>query len=120
MGIKQTFKPEQIEAALRATAGIRSAAAAKLGCSPNTVTNYIRRYKSLQVAEAEILDINIDIAEGKLLTAIKRGDIRAVRFYLETKGAHRGYTKRTEVSGPNGSPVQTSTVAVYLPRERDE
>ena len=35
------FTVEQIAAALRESAGIRSGAALRLGCSPTTITNYV-------------------------------------------------------------------------------
>jgi hypothetical protein len=88
------FSPEIVEAALRASAGIRSAAAAKLGCSVSTISNYIARYARLRAVEAEIVEQNLDLAETKLLMAIREGRLPAVIFYLKTKGKGRGYTER--------------------------
>src|SRR5689334_3324767 len=102
MAMTEKFTVEQVEAALRASAGIRSAAAVKLSCAPSTITNYIERHPVLHEVEREILDQNLDLAETKLLTAIRDGNLTAVIFYLKTKGKARGYTERAEVTGADG------------------
>jgi hypothetical protein len=107
----ERFSVEQIEAALRASAGIRSAAAVKLGCSPTTIANYLERYPALREVEAEILDQNLDLAETKLLTAIRDGNLTAVIFYLKTKGKARGYTERAEVTGADGGPIDVTKLS---------
>ena len=107
----ERFTPEQIETALRASAGIRSAAAMKLGCAPSTITNYIDRHPSLRLVEAEIVNQNLDLAETKLLGAIRDGNLTAVIFYLKTKGKTRGYTERAEVTGPEGGPIDVTKLS---------
>ena len=96
----------QVAEALEQSAGIRSSAAAKLGCTLTTVSNYIERHKSLQDLEAEIVERHLDMAESKLLKAIQEGNLGAIIFYLKTKGKHRGYSERYQVEGPDGGPVQ--------------
>jgi hypothetical protein len=107
----ERFTPEQVEAALRVSAGIRSAAAVKLGCSPSTVSNYIARHPALREVEAEILDQNLDLAETKLLTAIRDGNLTAVIFFLKTKGKARGYTERAELTGADGGPIDVTKLS---------
>jgi hypothetical protein len=105
------FSLDQVEAALRASAGIRSAAAMKLGCSTRTISNYLDRYPELREVEADILEQNLDLAETKLLTAIRDGDLRAVIFYLKTKGKVRGYSERTELTTSEGEPIDVTKLS---------
>ncbi len=107
----EKFTPEQVEAALRASAGIRSAAAVKLGCATSTITNYIDRHTVLRAVDAEIVEQNLDLAETKLLTAIRDGNLTAVIFYLKTKGKARGYTERSEVTGVDGGPIDVTKLS---------
>lgn len=101
------FTVDQVEQALRAAAGIYTQAAVMLHCAPNTIANYVKRNKRLQRAYDEILDERLDLAETALLKAIGDSDVRAVIFYLKTKGKHRGYTERTEVTGKDGGAIST-------------
>lgn len=109
-GRRRRFLVADIEAALRSTAGIYSAAAAILAqkygtCSPNTVKNYIRRYPRLQAVEEDIAQQTLDLAETKLVQAIGDGNMTAIIFYLKTKGRQRGYIERRELGGPDGGPI---------------
>ena len=106
MAGKPRYTVAQVAEALEATAGIRAAAAKKLGCSRSTVANYIDRHKRLRDLEAEIVEGNLDVAEGQVLKAIHEGDLKAVIFYLKTKGKHRGYSERHQVEGTDGGPVE--------------
>lgn len=102
---KAKLKVGDVEAALRATAGIYSAAAEKLGCAPNTVKNYVERHKALRQVCEEVTERTLDLAESKLLKQINKDNLTAIIFYLKTKGKHRGYVERQENTGPNGGPV---------------
>ena len=108
MARKPRFTVARVAEALEAAAGIRSLAAKRLECSPATIKNYVDRHATLQTLEAEIIERNLDVAEGQVLTAIRAGNLTAVIFYLKTKGKHRGYTERREVEGRNGGPVEVA------------
>ena len=99
------FTVQQIAEALRESAGIRSAAARKLGCSPSTITNYVERHPDLSKTEADIVESNLDKAETQLLEAIASGNLTAIIFYLKCKGKHRGYMEGTQIEGSGGGPV---------------
>ncbi len=45
---------------------------------------------------------DIDSAETALKRQILDGNITAIIFYLKTKGKHRGYVERQELTGANG------------------
>jgi hypothetical protein len=101
---------KQVEQALRKTAGIMGAAAEQLGCSRPNVVQRVASSKKLQAVIADVKERTLDLAESKLVTAIKNGEMSEVRFYLKTQGKHRGYVERHESTGPNGGPLQVATV----------
>ena len=39
----------------------------------------------------------LDLAEDRLEQAVNRGDFRAIKYVLSTKGKSRGYTERAEI-----------------------
>ena len=83
-------------------------AADRLGCSHQTIYNYGERYTSVK-AEMEKQDgVVDDTAELKLIQAIYNGEAWAIKFRLATKGRHRGYVERTEVTGKDGEPIRVS------------
>lgn len=45
---------------------------------------------------------DVDSAETALKRQILDGNITAIIFYLKTKGKHRGYVERQELTGANG------------------
>ena len=50
----------------------------------------------------ELNEVQMDFVESKLLENIKNLDTSAIIFYLKTKGKHRGYIERTEITGKDG------------------
>lgn len=114
------FKVEQIAAALRRTAGLASAAAELLHCPHSTVRNYMKRHPSLAAIADETAEAMLDLSESKLYAAINAGTDWAVKFYLETKGKNRGYTRRTELTGPAGKPIEVKDAGSRLIAELDQ
>lgn len=106
VGGAERWTVEEVAAALRATGGIHTFAARRLGCAPNTIANYIRRYPELKQIEEEVTRTNLDIAESGLLLNIKAKDVPSIKFYLSTKGRERGYG-----GGKPGRPFKPETIA---------
>lgn len=52
----------------------------------------------------------VDLAQSNAVTALKNSDPKMTRFVLETLGKNHGYTKRSELSGPDGKPIETQEV----------
>jgi hypothetical protein len=90
------FTPRQVIEALERSAGIRSAAARQLRCSPSTITYYIDKCPQIAEACEEIREGIIDMAEGQLVSAVQNGNLTAVIFTLKTIGRERGYSERVE------------------------
>jgi hypothetical protein len=119
--VREKFKLQHVEAALRASHGIVVAAANRLeraygSCSPASVRNYVRRHPSLKKLIEEIVEQNLDLAEGKLLEGITAGNMTAIIFYLKTKGRERGYVERVGYVDGNDQPSDgPPTYVVVLP-----
>lgn len=93
-------------AALRKSKGGLYLAAEKLGVSAKTIRRYLKRWQEAREVLREERGKLLDKAEGKLLTAINKGDAWAVQFALKTIGRKRGYVERTEVTGAKGGAVK--------------
>jgi hypothetical protein len=122
---KPHFQVHQVAEALRRSAGVVSAAAQLLqqatgrGCQPQTVRTYLKRHPELAEEIQEAVEVNLDLAETKLLAAINNGNDWAVKFYLETKGKHRGYTRRQEIAGVASAPLVVTDARQWLTAELD-
>ena len=93
----QKYSAERVATALEESKGMVSVAAKKLGCHPDTVRNYARRYQSVSKALEEAREGMLDAAELALYGAVVRGEAWAVCFYLKTQGKSRGYVERQQV-----------------------
>ena len=68
---------------------------------------YERRYDNPKIDAAfiEAEEMTADVAENRLLDAIRSGNMKAVMFYLKTKGKKRGYVERQEMTGADGKAI---------------
>src|SRR5690242_9408875 len=80
----QRYTAAQVVAALERTRGLVSAAARSLGCDPDTVRNYAKRYPSVAQALYEERQRTLDVGEAALFTAVSNGEAWAVCFLLKT------------------------------------
>src|ERR671913_451964 len=104
------YTAEQMIDALAESMGMISPAARKLGCSRDTIRRYLAEYPEIAEAIEDANEEVNDIAELKLLDAIKRGEAWAICFRLKTKGKKRGYVEKAELTGTNGAPVKIKLV----------
>jgi hypothetical protein len=112
---KPLFSTAQFLAAIPNSGGIFTIIAQRVGCDRHTATRRIAENQTLRRAWEDECETVGDIAEDKLIDAIKGGDLGAIKFYLSTKAKKRGYSERTEVTGKNGA-ANTFTVQIV----RDE
>jgi len=117
---KQKYTVEHIIAALRETKGMVYLAADRVGCHADTILNYAKRYKSVQDEIDSQREKVVDIAELKLYQAIMDGNEGMVKYLLSTRGKKRGYTTGTEISGPDGKPIEVAIVKGYAQVSPDE
>lgn len=92
------LKIEEIEAALRESRGIMTAASEVLGVSRSTVSERVRRSERLRKVIDEQRETVGDICESKLFKQIKADNLTAIIFYLKTIGRDRGYIERQEMN----------------------
>ena len=111
----ERYTPEQVITALERSRGIISIAARALGCSGQTVRNYVARYPAVQEVLDEQRDYLLDITELALMTAVHRGEPWAIRLVLSTLGKERGYTTRVEAAGKGSTPLNAPII--YIPQE---
>jgi hypothetical protein len=121
------FTVAQIERALKSQAGIQTAAARALQaetgkpCSRELVAQAVHRSKRLQDACAAAREFTVDMAEQIMVEALQNKDIVAAKFYLETLGKGRGFSKRLEMTGKDGRPLEIGVPAqVAEARQRNE
>lgn len=105
---KEKFTQAEVIAALRKTRGLITLAADLLGCDPDTIQRYRKRYPKVDAAIKSYRKRRLDIAEMKLDEKIQAGDLKAITFFLARMGKGRGYTTMTkqEISGPNGKAIE--------------
>ena len=108
MAKTQQYTAQQVADALTQAKGFVSVAARNLGCTDQTVRNYMERYAVCRQAVLDARESMIDIAEGRLYQNINEGDNTAIIFFLKTQAKHRGYVERVqqEISGPDGDALQ--------------
>ncbi|MBS0233802.1 MAG: hypothetical protein JSR99_09975 [Proteobacteria bacterium] len=111
---RRKYKAGEIIAVLESCAGNKSLAASRLGCSRNTIDAYIARYPEICAALVEIRETFKDYAESQLKILVREKNPQAVFFTLRTVGRDRGYSERTEITGPGGLPIETKTVPAIL------
>lgn len=107
---------KQVAKALEATGGNVSEAARALGVHRTTVHRKIKSSETLQEIVTDARESLVDLAEGKIKSEIKKGNITAIIFTLKTQGKERGWVERHEVSGPDRGPIEITGLDTALKR----
>lgn len=99
---KTKANKEKLLEALGACRGVILRACNKAGVGRKTYYNWMETDEAFRSEVALIQDEQIDFVEGNLLNLIESGDTTATIFYLKTRGKHRGYSERIELTGKDG------------------
>lgn len=99
VGRPRTVSDGKIAEAIERYHGIVKSVAAACGLSRQGLWKRLDANPELKAAVKEAREGLVDLAEGQLLKAVKRGDAWAVRLVLITIGRGRGYTRGLDVSG---------------------
>jgi len=98
---------EQIIAALIKRHGILTYAANDLGMARQSLYARMEKSEMIRLVYESCSEAIVDLAEGNLVRVLQDqthpDNYRASEFIAVTKGKGRGYTKRSEVTGANGS-----------------
>ena len=92
------YTAQQLIEVLEATHGMVYLAAERLGCTPQTVYNYLERYPKVRQAKATAEGRMLDVGEVKLFEQVKAGEPWAIKYLLSTKGKGRGYSEKMELA----------------------
>lgn len=87
---------KKIISALKATGGMISPAAKKLGCSRQSLYQWIQKDEKIAEALETVREENLDFVETQLLQAAKNGQSWAVCFYLKCMGKARGFSEKVD------------------------
>jgi hypothetical protein len=98
MAKRHRYTTSQVIEALRTSRGLISMAAQKLQCDVDTVSNYCKRFPTVEQAKQESRVSLLDLAESRLWEAIDRGEGWAIAFCLKTLGRSRGYGERLDLN----------------------
>jgi len=103
--------------ALDNTKGAVYLAARNLGCSHTAVYGYIAKYP--EIAELkEYYDEEVsDVAVLRLRESVFNSEPWAIKYQLSTKGKHRGYVERQEVTGAESAPIEL--VVTYADKKQN-
>ena len=88
---------EQFEKAIPRSGGLYTVIAERVGCDWYTVKRWIEKDDILRLRLQAEVESTVDVAEAALLKKIKEGDVPSIKFYLTTKGKHRGYVQTTRI-----------------------
>lgn len=91
---EQKYDTEKLVILIGKHHGNVSAVAKAMKCSRQTIHTYAKDNEAISQALQDAREEITDIAESKLLTAIKSGEAWAVCFYLKTQGRGRGYVEK--------------------------
>lgn len=94
---------------LKENLGIVDVACELTGISRTAYYNYLRDdpefKKKVEEMEPDIESSRLTFVEGKLMDNIDQGNVTAQIFFLKTKGKHKGYVERSEVTGKDGQNI---------------
>ena len=102
---RDRYSREQVGDALKKTDGLLTLAAKRLRCDYTTILRYMERYPELEEIRDSCRENMIDLAESKLKSKIKAGNLDATKFALKTVGKKRGFVERTEMAGVSDQPL---------------
>ena len=105
---------EDVYAAILATYGNISVIADMFNKQRHKVDNFIKRDPHLFILQKDLSEGTKDKAEENIFLEIRKGNVNISRWFLETQGKDRNYTRRIEQTGKDGGPVEVSECADKL------
>jgi len=104
---KPLYPKERFENAIKLSFGVKSAVAALVGCSKQTVDNALERWPELHEQLDTAKAVLVGMATGALVDDIvdrtSPGHQRAYMYTLKTQAKDEGFVERSEVTGADGA-----------------
>lgn len=110
MARKERYTVNDIKEALIKANGFYSKAAESLGCSINTIQNYINRYPDIAQTTKDIRHKRDDFVETMFMKGIQEGNPTLIIFYLKTQMRDRGYSEKESNSSDNTLKIEHTFV----------
>lgn len=107
------YDKEQFIKAIENSGGYISLISERVGCHISTVYDWIDKDEDVAAAIKREKVRQVDHAEGKLQSLIKKENPTAIIFYLKTQGKDRGYYEhRTQDITSGNQPITINMVPV--------
>jgi hypothetical protein len=87
--------------ALEKSLGIVTTACKAVGVARVTHYEWVKLDEEYKAKVDEIMEVQLDFVENKLIDRINKGDTVAIIFYLNSKGKARGYNRPHEEKRDN-------------------
>ena len=102
---RRDYEEEEVALQLFEAKGFISVAAKKLGCTQQTVRNWVDRSPLCKSALIDARTQMVDFAERSLFAQIQAQNTTATIFYLKTQAKDRGYVEKTQFSFDNSETI---------------
>lgn len=107
------YDKEQFIKAIENSGGYISLISERVGCHISTVYDWIEKDEDVAAAIKREKVRQVDHAEGKLQSLIKKENPTAIIFYLKTQGKDRGYYEhRTQDITSGSQPITINMIPV--------
>jgi hypothetical protein len=97
---RRIHSSEEIAYAIRRGKGLKSKIAKLLGMSVRGLELRLQKCPEPQDVMCDVREMQLDLAESKLMQAIANGEGWAICLFLKTQGKHRGWSERSIVDAP--------------------
>lgn len=96
--VNDKYTLDEVIAAIKGSNGIKATIQKRLGCSRNTVDNYLKRYATVQAAYDEEVERVGDIAESLIINdMVQNRSVETAKWYAMRKLMHRGYGDKQRI-----------------------
>lgn len=112
---KTRINKERMLKALEENLGIVTSAAKQADVSRAHHYTWMANDPEYKAQVDALENMTLDVVENQLMNLIKEGDVKAVLFYMRTKGRSRGYVERTELTGKDGADLAPKEIKLTVP-----
>jgi predicted transcriptional regulator len=113
------IKKESILKALEKNLGVVTLSCRKANIPRSTFYKWLNEDEEFAKQVKDIANVALDFAESELFKQIQNGIPTSTIFYLKTKGKHRGYIERQEITGVEGMPTNIKVEIIDRIEDKD-